>query len=372
MRIVCLILGIILTFWTVLAVIHSMLIPSGQGPLIARAVTRAVNALAFAPLSMIRTYSRQNKWLAGAAPISVLLQLVVYVVILIFTTGLIVFGTTEMTLLDSLFQSGATLTTLGIVEPVNVASTITTFVAAFLGLVVIAIFIGYLMNIFNASVVRESQMARLSVLSGEPAWGPQILARNHVMGLPASEAPNYVDWTNWICQVRLNQLANPVLGHFRSTSPYRHWVISLLAVMDATALRIAFEPDQVDPHAMQLLVEGGVALSVLDGGTRREHNWDLQYRIHQAITSTVRTPTDGGLTSDDWNAGISALQAVQFPLPADLDSARDRFRNIRSTYIEHAYSLARQLHAVPAPWSGQRSPGLEVIWPQIARAGDGR
>ena len=372
MRVASLILGIVLTVWTVLAVIQAMLIPSGPGPLITRVVSRCVRVVAYAPLAMIRTYSRQNKWLAGVAPISLLIQLVVYLTILIFTMGLIVYGTTDLTFLNSLYQSGSTLTTLGIVEPVNVASTITTFVAAFLGLVVIAIFIGYLMAIYGALVSRESQMARLSILAGEPAWGPQILARGHVLGLPANQAPRYSDWINWTCDVRLNQRVNPILSDFRSTAELRHWVIAMLAVMDATALQISFDPEHVDPDALQLLVECSVTLSILDGSTSHAHNWAKQDEIRRAIKTNSQSPTDGGLSSDEWHAGINALQLVNYPLPLDLDAARERFLNIRHIYIDQIYAFAKQLHAVPAPWSGTRNPAVDTIWPELARSQETR
>lgn len=368
MRTASLILGIVLSAWTVLAVIQAMLIPSGAGPLITRAVARCMRVIAYAPLPLIRTYSRQNKWLSGVAPISLLVQLVVYLTILIFTTGLIVYGTTELSMLDSLYQSGSTLTTLGIVEPVNVPSTITTFVAAFLGLVVIAIFIGYLLAIYGALVSRESQMARLSILAGEPAWGPQLLARAHVLGLPANEAPRYDDWIDWTCDVRLNQKVNPILGDFRSTAELRHWSVSMLAVMDATALRMAFDPENIDPHALQLLVECGVTLSVLDGDSRHAEDWARQNKICKAIETAGPSPTDGGLTTDEWNAGINALQLAGFELPSDLEAARQRFLNIRHTYVDQAYAFTKALHAVPAPWSGPRNPNVSTIWPELARS----
>jgi len=240
MRTVSLIVGIVLTVSTVVVVVQAMLIPSGPGPLIARAISRSIKFLAHAPLGSMRTYSRQNKWLAGTAPISLLVQLIVYLAILIFTTGLIIYGTTGLSLADSLYQSGSTLTTLGIVEPVNVPSTITTFFAAFLGLVVIAIFIGYLLAIYGALVGRESQMARLSILAGEPAWGPQILARSHVLGFPDDEAPHYDEWVDWTCDLRLNQRVNPILADFRSTAELRHWVISMLAVTDVAVAATAY------------------------------------------------------------------------------------------------------------------------------------
>lgn len=370
MRVLSLVLGIVLTLWTVLAVVHAMLIPNGPGPLIARWINSAIRAVAYAPLALIRSYPRQDRWLAGVAPITVLIQLVVYVIILIFTTGLIVYGTTDLSMLNSLYQSGATLTTLGIVEPINVASAIVTFVAAFLGLVIIAIFIGYLLAIYGALVSRESLMARLSLIAGEPAWAPQILARGHVLGLQPAEAPTLPDWINWTCDLRMNHRVNPVLTSFRSTTPSRHWVVTLIAVLDAAALRIAFEPEQTDPKGIQLLTEGGVTLALLNPSSPEVHNWDLQARIKRAISAPTHAHADAGLSTDEWETGIEALRMADFPLPADLDAAKHRFFSIRSTYAPNAYALARLLHAVPAPWSGSRSPSMETIWPEFASLED--
>jgi hypothetical protein len=167
-RLAALIAGILFTLWTFWAMVRAMLVPHGTVNVVARSVQWGVGAMARVPLRLMSSYSMRDRWLAGVA---------VYATILIFTLGLIVFGLTDLTLGDSLYQSGSTFTTLGIVEPVNVPSAITTFIAAFLGLIVIAIFVGYLMGTYSAYVGRESQMARIAMVAGEPAWGPQILIR---------------------------------------------------------------------------------------------------------------------------------------------------------------------------------------------------
>ena len=367
-RTALLIIGATLTILTIGAVVHTMLIPSRRGPLIARAVNKSVTAVAYAPLASMRTYSRQNRWLRGVAPAAILIQLLIYVTILILALGLVVYGTTDLSMADSLYQSGSTLTTLGLVEPTNSWSAIATFFAAFLGLVVIALFIGYLLAIYGALVSRESPMARLSRLAGEPAWGPEILARAHVLGLPADEAPRCDEWTDWTCDVRLNQRVNPILADFRSPAELRHWVTTLLAVMDATALRIAFDPENVDPHAVRLLIEGGVTLSTLDVTSHGERNWDLLRQIQHAIHTPDASPAEASLSRDEWDSGIRALRQVDFPLPKDVDAAQRLFLAVRQTYADHAYAIARQSQAVPAPWSGSRSPALRTIWPETARS----
>ncbi|MFM8352650.1 MAG: hypothetical protein ACKN9D_16490, partial [Actinomycetales bacterium] len=143
LRTASLIVGIVLTTGVVFTMVQSLLIPRVRRRPVARLDLAVVDFIVRRPLSLIRTYAAQDRWLSGAAALALLLQLVVYVTLLILTLGLVVFGSSPLSLGDSLYQSGATVTTLGIVQPVDDASTVVCFIAAFLGLVVIAVFIGY-------------------------------------------------------------------------------------------------------------------------------------------------------------------------------------------------------------------------------------
>ncbi len=371
MRTAVLVLGLLLTLWAIIGVIRSMLIQTNSLSLVDRAANKLITGVSYRMLSLLPSFKSQNRWLSFLGPTVILVRLLIYVVILICTTALIVFGTTNLSLMDSLYQSGATLTTLGITEPVNVASSITVFFAAFLGLVLIAVFIGYLLAVYGAVVNRESPMARLSPLAGEPAWGPQIIARAHALKLPSEEAPIVMDWINWISDLRLNQRANPIQAEFRSTSELRHWVITMLAVMDAVALRVALTgKDQ--PHDVQLLTEGSITFALFDGSSTRTRNWDLLSEFSRAIVMdsslvTANQESDAAQLSDaDWEAGLDALSEVGYPLPDDLDLVRQRFVRIRSMYATQACNLAWRYHSVRAPWSGTRRTNLEVVWPEIA------
>ncbi len=366
MRVLIAILGVVATLWVFMAIVKVMLVPRGSRSVVVASVNGFVRAVSTAPLSMIKGYKLRDRWLAGAAPMAVLLELVAYVVLLILTLGLVVYGTTSLSVVDSLYQSGATLTTLGIVEPVNVPSTITTFVAAFFGLVVIAIFIGYLLAILGAFTSREGPMARLALLSGEPAWGPEILARGYATGMPADSAPDCEAWTGWVTETRMNTQVNAVLAHFRSTSPHRHWIISLLAVLDATALRISIA-NAAKPEEIRLIGAGTVAASVLSG-RRNVHNWQVEDAVQVILDNPGAMPLGGRphLSPQDLDDAWTALRQVDFPLPDDMAGATQRFLGLRCLYADDVLALADRLQAVPAPWSGERNPPMATIWPEIA------
>jgi hypothetical protein len=373
MRDLLLLIGIVLTVGTVLAMVKSMLMPRAERSLVANAIHRGVGAVVGAPLGLVRSYGSRDRWLALAPPIAILLELATYVAILIASLGLVVYGTTDLTFGQALYQSGSTLTTLGIVEPVNVASAITVYVAAFLGLVVIAIFIGYLMALSAAFTARESPMVQLAALAGEPAWGPMVLLRAHRLGMPLTAAPDAAAWTDWIATTRMNQQVSPVLSAMRSTSQRRHWVVSFLAVLDAVALRTAIGDGPPDPADVQLLAVGALALDVMvrdgrpaDGDT----NWEIEEQVLRAVradAAAVPLPAREavGLDRADVDAALDGLRTTGVAI-GDADAAWQSFARLRATYYPSAARLAADLHAVPAPWSGPRRPAAPVIWPAHA------
>ena len=366
MRIASFVLGTVLTLGILLAVVQAMLVPRGSHSIVARSVNRVVSSAADLPLSWFRSYDAQDRWLAGAAPVTLLLQLVVYVAMLIGSMGLVMFGMTKLDLVDSMYQSGSTLTTLGIVQPITDASAIATFVAAFFGLVLIAIFIGYLMALYSSFVERESQTASLSLVSGEPAWGPEILARSKFLGVEDGLALDNNDWISWTCDLRLNLHVNPVLANFRSTTSNCHWAVSLLAVLDATALRLALDGEKPDAGAIRLLAEGSITfVELAERQGHRVHTLQLERKLIAAIGGTAPEGADPCIDHDDWLVAINELRAANVELPADLDRAEQTFLAIRSLYASSAQEVASRFHAVRSPWTGDRSPSVPVVWPEL-------
>ena len=158
-----------------------------------------------APLRIPLSYRSQDRWLRLAAPISVLLQLAVFVFLVIVGVSMIIYGQFDLTWKQAAWQAAATVTTLGTTEAVNWSSAMSAAVGAFLGLVIIAVFMGYLVGLYSAYVARESFMARFAQVGGEPAWGPMVLARSRmIFGDPAA-ACDFDEWTDWITDLRIGQ-----------------------------------------------------------------------------------------------------------------------------------------------------------------------
>lgn len=364
MRSVVFVLGCIGTFGLVFAMVQSMLISRSSRNFISNGVNGIVKAFAQLPLRLIRSYEARDRWLSTAAPGALLLQLTVYAVLFIFTLGLMVWGSSELSFANAIYQAGSTFTTLGIVLPVTPVSTAVTFLAAFLGLVVVAVFIGYLLAMYGMYSDREATMARLSTFAGEPAWGPEFLARANRIGRPLGQEPDSAVVLDWVSQLRLNQVMNPVLSQFRSPSPNRHWIITLLAALDAVALRLALGESVDIPSDIQLITEGSLTLGLCDGV--REHNWTIERQVLGAVREPVPASHPHTLTDDEWSAGWSELLAGGLQPQVAEAEVRARFELLRACYYGHAQALSRRLHAVRAPWSGERDFAAPVVWPMLS------
>ena len=363
MRLVAFILGVVGTLALVVAIVQSMLITRNSRNWISRAVSAAITGLAVAPLRLFRTYVARDRWLSGLAPATLLILLTVYGIGFIFTLGLAVWGSTDLGVWESLYQSGSTFTTLGIVEPTNATSAVVSFVGAFLGLVVVAIFIGYLLALYGMYSSRESVMARLSTYAGEPAWGPEFLSRAAVIGRPASDAPRIELVLNWVSELRLNQEMNPILASFRSTSSNRHWVITTLATMDAVALRLALELSDDVPADIQFLTQGTLTLAELN--RRPVAAWTVGRRMLEAVRGNVTrdVPT---LSDEEWREGWDEMVNAGITSRVSQSKVRNRVEAMRGLYAPDAYRLAQKHHAIRAPWSGERRLPAPVEWPMRA------
>jgi hypothetical protein len=266
-----------------------------------------------------------------------------------------------------MYQAGSTFTTLGIVEPTNASSALISFLAAFLGLVVIAVFIGYLLSLYGMYSDRETVMARLSSAAGEPAWAPEILARAATLERDPRKGFGTSSWIDWITQIRMNTGVNPVLALFRSTSADRHWVVSMLAVIDTAAMRLSFGSPETLADDINAVTQGTVTFGHLN------HNPHNSWRIESDLLEIVKDkkPTalpasTAGLTEEELEQGFNILVKLGIITEKERKQAQIRFVRIRAHYFQDAYHLAHKHHAIRAPWSGDRKYPQDVIYPDGA------
>lgn len=220
-------------------------------------------------------------------------------------------------------------------------------------------------------------MGNLALAIGEPAWGPEFLVRLKRLGttIEDSDIPGLIDW---LCTMRVNQYIYPLLNHFRSPFPHRHWVATLLALSDAAAIRLANSEGTRNLHLVRLIAEASETLHLLRDSERgRTHRQApstaiTSWRLERSIlddSPPPQTPPDPGISRDDWNWAMDFLSANGVAVDPDRDSSWRNFCSLRSLYSEPALFLAEYLHAVPAPWtrhSHKKTPRFQTIFPQLA------
>ena len=79
-------------------------------------------------------------------------------------------------------------------------------------------------------------MTLLEARAGNPAWGPEVLARHHWLDTMDELPPLYSDWERWAAAVSESHANYPGLIWFRSPVSTRSWLIGLVAMMDSAAL----------------------------------------------------------------------------------------------------------------------------------------
>ncbi|MFD9637382.1 hypothetical protein ACFWX8_43185, partial [Streptomyces violascens] len=143
----------------------------------------------------------------------------------------------------------------------------------------------------------------------------------------------------------------PVLIHFRSPKATRNWLIALLAVMDAAALQLAFNPSQPQADVRMALRAGFVCLRDIA---------DLQ-----GIPYDLDPHPDGPLvlTYEDFLVGVARMQEQGYPAERSPEEAWPHFRGWRVNYEALAMRIARDIDAVPAPWSGPRRTPVAIRTP---------
>ena len=231
------IVGLLLLWAAIMAAVGVMLVPRPSNQKLALLVTRACHLLFRAIAHRARNYVQLDRFLAVQGPTTVLLYLTLFLGIFVLAFSFLFFGATGCSPTAAFYRAGSGMSTLGMVDITGAPGFIAMFVAAFTGTTVVSVFIGFLLTLYSAYTARETSMSKFAMTCGEPAWGPEMLVRMRALKVdwPADAVDKAIEW---LCAMRVSQYIYPLLNHFRSPVRDRHWTITLLALLDAAALRL--------------------------------------------------------------------------------------------------------------------------------------
>jgi hypothetical protein len=201
----------------------------------------------------------RERLLAIYGPLSLLGLLVVWVLLLLAGWGLVWWVLRGQLsgvrgYLDSVYFAGVGFFTVGFgdVVPVSGLARLLALAQAFMGLVTVALVIGYLPTLFGAYSRREVQLLTLDDLSEERTTSTGLLESWHADGGLDGLAAAFADWERWCAEVFDSHTAYPMLALFRSRQPGQHWLTALGVVTDVAAITLAAVPGATAGPALRL------------------------------------------------------------------------------------------------------------------------
>jgi len=199
--------------------------------------------------SRLRPGKRRETFLSVYGPISLLLLLGAWVVLLVLAFALLHWGAGSrlqapagMRQVEAdLLLSGATLFTLslGEVAPVSNLERFFMILEAGTGLAFLAMVIGYLPMLSQAFSRREANVALLDARAGSPPSAGELLLRHLDLEGKESLAPLLEQWERWSADLLETHISFPVLAYYRSQHDNQSWVAALTTILDVCALVIS-------------------------------------------------------------------------------------------------------------------------------------
>ena len=343
MSVVLFVVGVVVVLLTAASVLFTIVLPrEPRGFERSILVVNRGVRLAFLALSRLaRTFEGKDALLAPTAPVVLIGQLMFWAAGFILGYGLMLYGTTHQ-LGSALTQAAGAVFTVGTIDvsgPANAAVDIT---AGATWVVIVALQIAYLPALYAAFSRREALVSMLESRAGLPAWGPEVLARQQLVGITDTLPDFYAAWEAWSADVAESHTTYPVMLLFRSPEPWFSWLIGLLAVMDGAAMHLALAPSTASSQARLCLRMGFTALNRIAKYLRWEVDPDPD--PHGPIM----------LTFAEFDQAVAMLRDIGFPMERSAEEAWVDFVGWRVNYESVAYRLADRLTAPPAPWSGTR------------------
>lgn len=204
-----------------------------------------VTWLPYARVASAFSAKRRERFLSFFGPLSLLLLLTLWAVLLVFGFALLHFAdhtvdgqSTLARLGITLYYSGTTLFTLGLGDftPHTPMARFLTVFETFLGFGFLAVVVGYFPVLYQAFSRREVQISLLDARAGSPPSATELL-RRHAGTHEYEEVHDMLrECERWSAEIMESHLSYPVLCFFRSQHDNVSWLSTIATVLDTSAL----------------------------------------------------------------------------------------------------------------------------------------
>jgi len=334
--------GAALLLTTASSVVKTLLIPRASYSAIGSGLGRLIRGLFRKITARVEDLRQRERILAVIGPAWLISLLATWLAFLLLGFGLVLWPLKHGGFPAALQEAGSSIFTLGFIRPSGPAPSAIVFLAGASGLALVALMIAYLPVLYAAFNRREIQVTTLEALAGAPAWGPELLARQALIGDVAYLPKVYDRWADWAADISESHTNYRALIYFRSPDPQASWLLGLLAMLDAAALHLSFNPSSAPAEARPLMRVGYLAMRKLASG------------VGIAVTEDPHPDDPLVLTRQEFDDAVEHMREAGWQFERSADEAWPHFHGWRVNYEAAAYALARFLDLPPAIWSGNR------------------
>lgn len=342
-RVLAFLAGAVVVVGVLGSAVRTVVVPRAEASLLSRAVFLGVRRVFDLRLRTTSSWEDADRIMARYAPITliVLPSMWITLMVLAFTPMFWALGSDFPR--DSITVSGSSLLTLGFAFTGDLPSTVLSFVAATIGLGLVALLIAFLPSIYSQFSRREVLVGQLDTRAGTPPDPAELLLRAHRINWLQQLDDLWVDWERWFVEVEESHTSNAALPFFRSQHAERSWLTAAGCVLDTAALR-ASVLDLPRTFRAELCIRSGyLALRRIADVFDIAHDPDPQ-------------PDDPiSVTRAEFDELCDQLAADGVPVRTDRDQAWLDFAGWRVNYDQPLVRLCGLVVPPNARWSSDRS-----------------
>jgi hypothetical protein len=367
LRVAALVVGLFFGLGVGLDAFQTMVLP--RRPSGKWRITRLYFVLTWNPwsaiASRIKNKSIREEFYAIYGPISLILLLVIWAVMLVATFALVFFalgspfkdmaGARDLWgwLRTDVYVSGTTLFTLGLgdVIPLRPMARALIILEAGVGLGFVAMVIGYLPVLYGAFSKREVNIALLDARAGSPPTAGELLRRHGFDGGEQAIIALLSEWERWSAELLESHISYPILCYYRSQHDNQSWLSALTSILDACSLLITS------------VEETPVRQAQLTFAMARHALVDLTQVFKLKDSKCWNAPKTDRLPSNDFRRLCGLLSDTEIKLCGD-PASEERLKAIRALYEPYAQALAEYLGMPVSNWVAE--PKKTDQWGMVA------
>jgi len=342
LRVIVFVGGVLIVLLTLGSAVRVVILPRGVPSRLIRVVFVTMRRLFELRMRRSWDYRRRDYILAFYAPVSLLVTLAVWIV-LVGLGYTLMYWALGAPLVTAFELSGSSLFTLGFFRPADVPSIALSYSEAAIGLLLLALLITYLPSIYSAFSRREAAVTALEVRAGSPPSATEMLWRYWVIGRLGEISEIWTRWEDWFVDIEETHTSFPSLVFFRSPQPDHSWVTASGAVLDGAALFVSSVDGPGDAQAEIMIRAGYLALR------RIADFFGIPYDPSPKQGDPV------SITREEFEEALDRLAGAHLALKSDRDKAWLDFAGWRVNYDSVLLALAGLTSAPYAPWSSDRS-----------------